>query len=106
MSLRTMANADQKSELSAEYISSTGQKTFTSPLLSATAATRSTADKTAYLSDLRAKVTQLQQDINTFLTAKMEEDRAADEAAGVAKTNAAEDKEEDMYGEEDPENDS
>ena len=55
----------------------------------------STADRTAYLSKLRAEAVELQSSINTFLTQKMEEDNAA---SGKPAVNDA--KEEENYGEE------
>ena len=57
----------------------------------------STKDKTQYLSGLRASVIAMQKDINVFLTAKMDEDKAkaATEGAKVDDT-----KEEENYGEE------
>lgn len=58
--------------------------------------------KTEYLSALRAKTSEMQSEINTFLTQKMEEDKAA-EAGGKS---VADQKEEENYGEEDPENDA
>ncbi|KAF1820879.1 uncharacterized protein K489DRAFT_371858 [Dissoconium aciculare CBS 342.82] len=59
--------------------------------------------KTEYLSALRNNVVQLQADINTFLTQKMEEDKAA--GADAQDGRKADEKEEEMYGEEDPEHD-
>ncbi|KAK4507769.1 hypothetical protein PRZ48_001504 [Zasmidium cellare] len=56
-------------------------------------------DKTAYLSALRAKAVEMQSEINTFLTQKMMEDKAV-EAGKVDQ------KEEENYGEEDPEGDA
>ena len=55
----------------------------------------STADRTAYLSKLRAEAVELQSSINAFLTQKMEEDNAA---SGKPAVNDA--KEEENYGEE------
>jgi len=46
----------------------------------------------------------LQSEINTFLTQKMEEDVKAAEG-GVGKRSKKEEREEEMYGEEDPEAD-
>ncbi|KAL8713111.1 MAG: hypothetical protein Q9220_002632 [cf. Caloplaca sp. 1 TL-2023] len=83
------------STLAATYTSPSTTKTFTHPLLSS--ATTSTAEKTAYLSTLRKSVTELQDEINGFLTEKMEEDNALAAKAGV-KVN--EKREEDEYGEE------
>jgi hypothetical protein len=61
--------------------------------------------KTAYLSALRTNVVQLQADINTFLTQKMQEDYKAAGGNAQGKTAAADQKEEEMYGEENPEDD-
>ncbi|PPJ60326.1 hypothetical protein CBER1_01270 [Cercospora berteroae] len=61
-------------------------------------------EKTSYLAALRANASKLQGEINTFLTQKMEEDKAAEAGKGTAK-KVDEQREEDMYGEEDPEND-
>lgn len=60
----------------------------------------SVQDKTAYLSALRAKAVEMQSEINTFLTQKMEEDKAVE----AGKSVVADQKEEENYGEEDPEN--
>lgn len=66
-------------------------------------------EKTAYLNQLRSGASKLQADINTFLTQKMEQDKASETAktggGGKKKVTIDEDKEEEMYGEEDPEND-
>lgn len=94
-------------KVTADYDSQTEQKTFAATLSTATSATSSTSEKTAYLGELREHVSQMQDDINAFLTAKMEEDKAAEQAAGHRKVKGIdEDKEEQMYGEEDPEDDS
>ncbi|KAL8801568.1 MAG: hypothetical protein Q9182_004354 [Xanthomendoza sp. 2 TL-2023] len=84
--------------LTAHYTSpTTGSRTFTHPL--ATSTTSSLAEKTAYLSTLRASVTQLQSDINEFLTSKMDEDKALAAKTGLSE-KVDENKEEDFYGEE------
>jgi len=66
--------------------------------------TDQTLDRTAYLGSLRQATAELQDRINTDLTARMEEDkvREAEGKAGGAKVNGAVDeaKEEDNYGEE------
>lgn len=97
-----MATSEAQNELSATYTSPEVHKPFTSPLPSIDTANRSTKDKTAYLNDLRSKIEQMQQDVNAFLTGKMTEAKAAEELSG-ARGAANEDKEEEMYGEEDPE---
>lgn len=62
-------------------------------------------DKTAYLSSLRSNVSQMQDDINAYLTQKMEEDKAQDAGAAGKRSNKDEDRQEEMYGEEDAEED-
>jgi hypothetical protein len=65
-----------------------------------------TADRTAYLAALRKATAALQVQINTELTARMEEDktREAEGANGAAKARGVDEaKEEDTYGEEVPE---
>ena len=93
-----MSEDNKGNNLSATYTSPTDSKTFTTPLSNATDATRSTSDKTAYLSDLRGKVTQLQAAVNAFLTARMQREQVGGNDADAAA------REEDMDGEEDPEN--
>ncbi|KAL1995968.1 hypothetical protein VTN49DRAFT_834 [Thermomyces lanuginosus] len=69
----------------------------------------SVAAKTAYLSDLRASVTKLQAEINSFLTERMEEDKKMAEAQGDGKDAAQrerERKEEENYGEENVDEDA
>jgi hypothetical protein len=64
-----------------------------------------TTDRTAYLAALRKAATELQEQINVELTARMEEDKARGaEANGIAKDKGVDEaKEEDTYGEEVPE---
>lgn len=90
------------SELKADYSSPTTTRTFALSLPSASASTRSTKEKTSYLSVLRKSVVQLQDDINGFLTTKMEEDKALAAEAG---TKTDDKKEEEKYGEEGVEED-
>ncbi|KAI4185884.1 MAG: hypothetical protein L6R41_003856 [Letrouitia leprolyta] len=84
--------------LTATYTSPSLSQSFTHPLPSSM--TTSTAEKTEYLSNLRQSVTKLQDEINTFLTEKMEEDKALAAKAGL---KVDEKKEEERYGEEDVE---
>ena len=84
-------------ELRADYISPTSTKAFVHPLPSASASTVSVKEKTAYLSGLRKSVVQLQDDINAFLTTKMEEDKALSSSVS---TKGDDKKEEENYGEE------
>lgn len=85
-----------KARLQANYVSPKTTHTF-QHTLTASAKPNTVKEKTAYLSELRESVTKLQGEINTFLTQKMEEDKAA--AAG-ADTTKRDEKEEEDYGEE------
>lgn len=82
-------------KLKAEYSSPGTSKIFTHPLPSSH--TTTTKTKIAYLSTLRSSVVQIQDEINTFLTSKMEEDKALALKAGV---NADYKRAEENYGEE------
>lgn len=86
------------STLTATYTSLSSSQNFTHPLPSS--ATSSTAQKTEYLSTLRQSVTKLQDEVNAFLTEKMEEDKVLAAKAGL---KVDEKKEEERYGEEDVE---
>lgn len=85
------------SELKADYTSPTSSKSFAHSLPSASASTNSTKQKTAYLSALRKSVVQLQDDVNGFLTMRMEEDKALAANNGM---KADDNREEENYGEE------
>jgi hypothetical protein len=82
--------------LTAVYTSPTATNTFSSPLQSTPTQQASSTEKSQYLGDLRQKVAQLQDDINHFLTEKMDQDKAATDGA-QSKDDPTE---EDMYGEE------
>ncbi|KAI4727133.1 hypothetical protein E4T49_05078 [Aureobasidium sp. EXF-10728] len=82
--------------LTAVYTSPTATNTFSSPLESTPTQQPSPSEKSQYLAQLRQKVAQLQDDINQFLTKKMDDDKAATDGAA----SKDEDMEEDMYGEE------
>lgn len=89
--------------LTATYTSPTTIQTFSTALPAQPTATASAEEKTAFIAALRSNTTQMQAEINALLTAKMEEDKAQDAAAAItgAKSAKDEDREEDMYGEED-----
>ncbi|MCJ1418152.1 hypothetical protein MMC32_004497 [Xylographa parallela] len=88
--------SDRNPSIRADYASATEKHKFEHPL-KALPTPFSTADKTAYLSALRCEVNHLQEEMNTFLTAKMEEDKVlSDQRTGVIDDK----KEEDNYGEE------
>jgi Gon7 family len=102
---------DSPADLKATYASISGSKEFSHRL-----ATKASLDKisekdepalfskakTAYLAELRSSVKQMQGEVNSFLTEKMEEDKK------TAATNGQKGKdevEEEKYGEEDVEED-
>lgn len=82
--------------LSATYtsptVSSASPQLFTSKL-PALSSPPSTQGRVAYLAELQTSLKSLQGDINTFLTQKMEEDKAIGAEKGTAK-------DEETYGEE------
>lgn len=82
--------------LKAHYRSPSGTKTFTYSMTSIPTEP-STTDKTDHLSSLRSSTVKLQEEINVFLTAKMDEDKTQ-AAADSLKVDEA--KEEENYGEE------
>jgi len=82
--------------LTAVYTSPTATNTFSSPLQSIPTQHSDTTEKSQYLADLRQKATQLQQDINQFLTEKMDQDKAATDGPSNNDNHI----DEDMYGEE------
>jgi hypothetical protein len=81
--------------LTAEYSAPGSSKPFSHALPSCT--TESTKEKSAYLSALRASVVRLQDEVNVFLTSRMEEDKAL---AFLAGRKGDDRKEEQNYGEE------
>lgn len=86
--------------LKADYRSPSSSKNFLHTL--PTSSTPSTAAKTQHLSALRKSITQLQDEVNTFLTSKMEEDKVLASKAGLKVDDK---QEEEKYGEEDVEDD-
>jgi phosphoribosylanthranilate isomerase len=96
----TTSESNASAKLSADYKSPTGQHTF-SYGVPAVSEKQSTEETTDFLAKLRQSAVQMQQDINTFLTQKMDEDKAMESTKGVQhKAKVDEDKEEDNYGEE------
>lgn len=88
--------------ITANYSSPTSTTIFSHslPNLTADATKRCTQEKTTYLAELRAKTGLLQTDINTYLTQRVNEDK---NAAASGQQVAQDEKAEEMYGEEDPE---
>lgn len=86
----------EKRELIASYSSpASGEKTF-SAVLPSLSQSPSSKEKTDYLLSLRSNTVSLQQQVNDFLTQKMEEDKAR----GSQGERSKEEKEEEYYGEE------
>lgn len=83
--------------LSAVYTAPQSAQTFEHRLTSSPS--HETPAKVAYLAELRHLVPTLQNDINVFLTERMEEDKKLAEAQGQ-KLSAKEAQEEENYGEE------
>lgn len=82
-----------KTSLRATYRSPTTSKTFTNPISAALPSspespTTAVKEKVNYLSELRSSTKQLQEDLNVFLTQKMEEDRASAAAAVAGQKDA------------------
>ena len=98
-----MASRDSN-QVTARYESPTGTKDFNLPLVSSRPFKPTVEEKTAYLSELRANTKQLQENINTFLTEKMAEDKAhesqAVSTASKSKGKMKDEIEEEKYGEE------
>ena len=90
-----MAPQDNAHALSADYSSDGDSKVFTYSLTSLPQY-HSTENKTAYLASLRASVGKLQDEVNAFLTKKMEQEKTT--LGGKEKDLR---KEEENYGEED-----
>ncbi len=93
-----MSSPSHPTTLTATYTSPLTTQTFLHHLPSP--APTSLVQKTAYLSHLRQRMTQLQEHVNILLTAKMEEDKTLAAKVGVD-GKVDEKKEEDLYGEED-----
>jgi hypothetical protein len=74
--------------LTASYASPTSSQTFTSDL-PALSSPPVTSERIAYLDTLSTSLKTMQKDVNEFLTQKMADDKAADDA-----------KDEETYGEE------
>lgn len=94
------AEAGQKFQtLSATYKSPTNEPFAHAHKIPAPPSSK-TIDRTTYLAALRKATAELQESINTDLTARMEEDKAREGATNGAKKGVDEAKEEDNYGEE------
>ena len=94
-----------QNNLTATYVSPNSTQTFSLrlPSISHGANGQDVKEKSAYLSALHTNISQMQSDVNAFLTQKMEEEKTAEASKVEGKKTAREQKEEEMYGEEDPE---
>lgn len=83
----------------AAYTSPTGRQTFSTslPALPSDPKAQDIKQKTAYLSSLRSGATQMQGDLNAYLTQKMEEEKGG-KAGGAGQSG--EETAEELYGEE------
>lgn len=93
----------QQTDLAASYKSPTDTKKFHYTLDTAAIATANSPDKslqTVYLGQLRASTKKLQDDINDFLTQRMEEDKKNTLEGSATKSKTKEELEEENYGEE------
>ncbi|KAF7511736.1 hypothetical protein GJ744_003467 [Endocarpon pusillum] len=75
-----------KATLGATYTSPSSVKTFTNPISApfpSSETPTAVKDKVSYLSELRASTKQLQEEINVFLTQKMQEDTASARTTGT-----------------------
>ncbi|PTB74140.1 hypothetical protein M440DRAFT_1297988, partial [Trichoderma longibrachiatum ATCC 18648] len=85
--------------LATSYTSPTNPPFTTSESIPAPPTPLDVASKSKYLAALRASVSSAQDKINAELTARMEEDKRREEAAGL-KHVVDDEKEEENYGEE------
>ncbi|KAA8646909.1 hypothetical protein EYZ11_007538 [Aspergillus tanneri] len=90
---------------SAPHSSHTFEHRLASPAASSDSPSENVKAKVAYLSELRKLVPTLQNDVNVFLTERMEEDKKLAEAQG-RHISEQEAKEEENYGEEVVEDDA
>lgn len=96
--------------IKATYVSLTTTETFEKPLILFTKTTEDSNRKATYLNSLRLSTKQLQNDLNGFLTAKMEEDKAAATKSTSSNPHSQaskpqDEEEEENYGEEKVEED-
>lgn len=98
-------NGTPHATIKATYGSPNGSNTFTQPITSPPPT--DTKSKAAYFNSLRSATKSLQDDINAFLTAKMEEDKqaAGQSNTGDNKNKSRDEEEEENYGEEKVEDD-
>ena len=93
--------------LKATYTSPQTSKTFSSSLPPLEGG-QNVQDKAAYLSALRSSISEMQGEVNRFLTQKMDEEKAEETTTAKSdeKQKGQEEREEEMYGEEGDEDDA
>ena len=92
-----MPSSSSEKGVTAEYTSPTlSHHTFRQNLPACSSAP-STKERTEFLSALRSSIGKMQDDVNVFLTKKIEEDKLAESSATA---NPEEAKAEEFYGEE------
>ncbi|EGR46019.1 uncharacterized protein TRIREDRAFT_110496 [Trichoderma reesei QM6a] len=91
--------AEPTTTLTSSYTSPTNAPFTTAESIPAPPTPLDAASKAKYLAALRASVSSAQDKINRELTARMEEDKKREEAAGLKHT-VDDEKEEENYGEE------
>ena len=100
------SNGHQSVEtLRANYKGPSDAKEFSRKTAAGCPRNPTTEQKTAYLAELRKNVKQVQQDINIFLTEKMSEDKTRQGEADKKAAKTKDEIEEELYGEEQPEED-
>jgi Gon7 family len=87
--------SDKRTAVTAKYTAPSAEPQVLQQNLTGCPSNPSTEQRTAYLSELRTSISQIQADINVFLTQKMEEDKSK-----AVQSNASDEKEEENYGEE------
>jgi hypothetical protein len=93
--------------LTAKYEAPSCTRTFemSLPPLSSGDHAQSVKDKSAFLNSLRSNIAVVQKEVNTFLTQKMDEEKVEGLSKSDGNSKTREEKEEEMYGEEDPQDD-
>ena len=101
--VRIEMGSQSSNALTAHYTSASEIHTFSSPLPGLPLSSGTVDEKTSYLNALRSDVTQLQGEINNFLTKRMEDEKLNELGKNGSKRAKNEEREEAMYGEEDAE---
>jgi hypothetical protein len=90
-----MTDPDNRTAITVKYTAPSTEPQLFQRSLTTCPSNPSTEQRTDYLGELRSSISQVQADINAFLTQKMEEDNAKS-----GQSNVNDEKEEENYGEE------